>query len=129
MNDHNTELAEGSLLHRVFGITPGYAPFWFCSRNTCAGFDLLTAIASAAIICVFFLPARGSWWTLSIGIPLAIAWLVLAIPFQNRERWGRARRRRGECVWCGQENTMPEIACSMCNRIANAGNAHRRSDM
>ena len=121
MNAHNWHITEGSLLHRACRIPPGYAPLWFCSRNTCAGFDLLTAVATAVIGCMMFLPTRVGWWTWSICLPIAIAWLVFAIPFQNRERWGRARRRRGECVWCGQANTNPGVACSRCDRIADEG--------
>ena len=121
MNAHNSDITEGSLLHRALRITPGYAPVWFCSRNTCAGFDLLTAIATVVVGCMMFLPNRIGWWTWAICLPIAIVWLVFAIPFQNQERWGRAWRRRGECVWCGQENTIPGTACSQCGRIAESG--------
>ncbi len=123
MNDHHPVIAEGAFLHRVFGITPGYASVWLCSRKPCEGVDLLTAIASVTIICMIVLAARVGWWMWLVCIPILIAWLVLTIPFQNRERWGRARRRRGECVWCGQENTIPGTACSKCGRIGKAGSA------
>jgi hypothetical protein len=118
MNAHNSDITEGSLLHRALRITPGYAPVWFCSRNTCAGFDLLTAIATGAIGCMIFLPTRIGWWTWWLGVPIVIACLVFGIPFQDRERWGRARRRRGECVWCGQKDTSPDVPCRKCDRIA-----------
>ena len=121
MNVHNSDITGGSRLHRAFRITPGYAPLWFCSRSTCAGFDLLTAVASGVIGCMVFLPTRVGWWTWSICLPIGIAWLVFAIPFQNRERLGRARRRRGECVWCGQANTNPRVPCSKCHRIVDEG--------
>jgi hypothetical protein len=117
----NSDITEGSLLHRALRITPGYAPVWFCSRNTCAGFDLLTAIATVVIACMMFLPTHVGWWTWLICLPIATAWLVFAIPFQNRERWGRARRRRGECVWCGQADTSPDVPCPKCDRLALDG--------
>ena len=119
----NPDITEGSLLHRAFRITPGYAPVWLCSRNTCAGIDLLTAVGSVALGCMMFLPKHVGWWTWWISLPILIACPVFALPFQNRERWGRARRRRGECVWCGQADTNPDDPCPKCDRIAVEGHA------
>lgn len=123
MDGHQPRIAEGAFLHWVLGITPGYAPVWLCSRNSCEGIDLLTPIAPAMFICMIILAVRVGLWTWLICLPLLMGCLVLVVPFESRERLGRARRRRGECVWCGWENIAPGAACSQCGRIAKAGGA------
>ena len=84
MNAHNSDITEGSLLHRALRITPGYAPVWFCSRNSCAGFDLLTAIATVVVGCMMFLPNRIGWWTWAICSPLRSYGWCLRFPFRIR---------------------------------------------
>ncbi len=121
MTGHHARVDEGAFLHRVLGITPGNAPVWLCSRNPCEGIDLLTPIAPAIFICMIILAVRVGLWTWLICFPLLAGCFVLVVPFESRERLGRARRRRGECVWCGQENMAPGAACSQCGRIAKAG--------
>src|SRR5438105_10455642 len=97
-------VAPGSLLHRLLRITPGYTPEWFCSRDECLGMDLLIAgEVGVGFGSVLTAQCRGWWWLVPPALA-AVVWfgLKVHIPFQDRERWGRARRRRGECVWCGQ---------------------------
>lgn len=53
-------------------------------------------------------------WAMALMFVGIVAWsIVLGKPF-DRERWGRARKRRGECVWCGMENTLPNDVCKQC---------------
>jgi hypothetical protein len=61
--------------------------------------------------------SQGLW--LAVVLPIVILFLVFVhAPFDRRERWGRARRRRGECVWCGQTGVEPG---SRCDRCGNCG--------
>jgi hypothetical protein len=109
-------VAAGSHLHRLLRITPGYAPAWLCSRNTCEGIDLLTLAPVIGFIASAALAKWASAWILVVAVPILVSWLVFAFEFSQRERWGRARRRRGECVWCGQPKTVSGVACPTCLR-------------
>jgi hypothetical protein len=106
MDKPSPKIAPASLLHRLLGLTPGHAPTWICSRNSCEGLDLLIFVEVIAIFGACLLGQfHGLWWLLAVVVPAVIFfWLYLHQPFANRERWGRARRRRDECVWCGKEN-------------------------
>jgi hypothetical protein len=55
-------------------------------------------------------------WLLALGsITLIAAFFIFVhMPFDNRERLGRARRRRGECVWCGQADVYIGDRCPTC---------------
>ena len=50
--------------------------------------------------------------------PVLVACLrfLLYLPFAFREHWGRARRRRGECVWCGEQDVAAGTECRACRR-------------
>jgi hypothetical protein len=104
-----------SILHWFFNIAPGTAPSWLCS-NTCPGFDLLVAVeVFPIIVALIFGAARGLWWALLVAIP-GVLWFLLSVhgPFESHERLWRARRRRGECVWCGRVGVGPGGSCQGC---------------
>ena len=105
----------GSPLHRVFGITPGFAPPWLCSHSSCGGVDVTVAALVAVSFAAFaWGMARGWGWEL--GVPAVWGACYLAGAFWDRERLGRARRRRGECVWCGRADTAAGTRCTGCGR-------------
>ncbi len=110
------KVAPGSPLHRLLRLAPGSVPPWFCSRDSCTGFDLLIAVEVGLILGALLLGQfHGLWWPLAVAIPSVILfWAFVHAPFENRERWGRARRRRGECVWCGQAGVEPGSHCEGC---------------
>ena len=47
MESARPKVRAGSILHRLLGVTPGYAPMWLSSRDSCNGFDLLAAVQAA----------------------------------------------------------------------------------
>jgi hypothetical protein len=103
-------------LHRFLGIAPGAAPPWLCAPDACQGFDLLQAAELVIIAGVVVLGVvRGSWRPLLVAIP-AMAWFGLRVhaPFEGHERLWRARRRRGECPWCGRRGDGPGGSCRGC---------------
>src|SRR4051812_7658513 len=106
------EIATGSSLHRLLRIRPGYAPAWFCARDSCTGIDLLMGVEVGLVFASLLLGKLGGWWLVPLALA-AVARFAVAVhlPFESRERWGRARRRRGECVWCGQPGASPAVAC------------------
>jgi hypothetical protein len=108
--------SRGSVIHRVLGIAPGAAPSWRCSPDSCQGFDLLIALEVGLIVVgVVPVPARGSWWPVPIALAaVTLFWLCVHAPFERHERRGRARRRRGECVWCGRIGLGPGSSCPEC---------------
>jgi hypothetical protein len=114
MIENLPKVAPGSLLHWLLRLTPGYAPPWLCSRDQCADLDLLVVLEACLIFGTLLLAKlSGLWWPAIVVAPSAILFaMVLHVPFQSRERWGRARRRRGECVWCGLLNVEPGGDCS-----------------
>jgi hypothetical protein len=105
-----------SALHRLLRITPGYAPEWLCSRDSCTGIDLLTAVPAlpflgAAVLSKLF----GWWWVWLPVLPFMLLFMRYAcLPFESRERAGRARRRRGECARCGRSGLEIGGICSGC---------------
>ena len=115
MDEPFPKIAPASLLHRLLGLTPGYAPMWVCSRDSCLGIDIF-AIAPTVIIIASFVLGHllGSSWLPAVLPATIIFWIFVYLRFENRERWGRARRRRGECVWCGQAGSEPGSPCGKC---------------
>jgi hypothetical protein len=105
-----------SVLHRFLGITPGAAPAWLCSLDGCQGFDLFVAVEDSLIIVGLVLgPARGFWWPLLIALAAVTSFgFCVHVPFERYERRARARRRRGECVWCGRHGFAPGSGCPEC---------------
>ncbi len=85
--------ASASVLHRLFRITPGDAPAWLCSRHQCAGFDVLGAFESGALVlCVVIGKTSGLWCPLPVAIAAVILFAAcIQQPFARRERFGRAR--------------------------------------
>jgi hypothetical protein len=122
MDSHVPQVREASLLHRLFRITPGYAPEWAylglgggCGGSWggwIAGVALWGALIAGAVAgyalgwCVFPL----------VTVPIVAISIVVSGGFENRERFGRARLHRGECVWCGRPDTAPTSECPACGR-------------
>ena len=104
----------GSVLHRLTGVTPGYAPGWVCSRNSCDGFDLFAVINCCGLISLLALGLFVSDWSCAVTVPVCAAVFLLLEGFSDRERFGRARLYRGECVWCGRTQTLPRSNCPNC---------------
>ena len=85
-----------SWLHRALRIRPGHASTFVSSKNDCTGFGLLLAIDLVLISA-----AMVSW---RISLPFSVAIIALCIgfclcieqPFRARERFARAKIRRGE---------------------------------
>jgi hypothetical protein len=83
-------------LHQALRIRPGRAPKFVCSKNNCTGFDLLLAIDLVLIGA-----AMVSW---RISLPVSVTIITFGIgfcfcieqPFRARERFARAKIRRGE---------------------------------
>jgi len=110
------KIARGSVPHRLLGFTTGYAPPWFCTRNACTGFDFLDVLAFIGFLALLLLFQFYSVWTGIVGLVPIVCWWILIGSFKNRERWGRARRRRIECVWCGRKGTPSGSDCPACQR-------------
>src|SRR4051812_9488851 len=110
------KVRNGSRLHWMTGITPGYAPAWFCSRNSCNGFDFLTGVTSATCIIAVPLVLIYGGWAWAVALPVIAGVIVPVERFVGRERFGRARLHRGECVWCGRPDTPPGTVCPACAR-------------
>lgn len=103
-----------SWLHRKLGMTPGDVPDWLITRHSCSSIDVIMAGMMPFILgTVICLAAR--LWLFSI---LQVAFLVLVQqfvgPFQSREFLARARRRRDECIWCGQFEVPAGSVCGRC---------------
>lgn len=109
-------VAPGSSLHRMMGLTPGYAPVWLCGRSRCIGLDIPSMVPGALFLAAC---AASRWWAWLSFLALTILyWALVYEPFAGREQWGRARRRRGECVWCGQDGVASYSVCAACGRRA-----------
>src|SRR5713226_5335892 len=113
----NPKIVEASFLHRVLRIRPGFAPLWLQSRNACDGWSLPFFLVVLAVFSMFFVVSLVGWWSLLFGAPLIFVGFKVSGSFENRERWGRARRRRGDCVWCGREETPARSVCPTCDRL------------
>lgn len=87
------KVAPGSPLHRLLWLTPGYAPAWFLSRSACEGIDVLMLPVAVLVLSagwVSKLPGWGwVWFPAIVLIVLHIRYVYM--PFESRERWGRAR--------------------------------------
>ena len=110
------KFAPPSLLHRILRTAPGRAPAWLCSRNSCDGFDLLVGFE----IVILLIPLVASWisgaywpWIPTLVTFGLFLWFV-HVPFADRERKGRARLNRGECIWCGTPNVPTGAECPAC---------------
>ena len=110
------KIRKASLLHRLLGITPGYAPAWLWSHDACLGIDILNLIGGGAVLITLILGQIYSAWIWLIGIPFIVCWLRITLDFEKRERLGRSRLRRGECVWCGRSDTPSGVDCPACHR-------------
>jgi hypothetical protein len=111
------KVREGSLVHRLFGITPGYAPerAYRACRGSCE-----PSWREFVLVCLLTGCAFLVWWAYGwpgVAVQSAVV-LITAVPvarFVSRERFGRARLYRGECVWCGN-TAPPESDCLACGR-------------
>lgn len=112
-------VAPGSFLHRALKITPGFAPTSLCSQDNCGGMDLLAFLGGVIAFAGFPAAKFGfGWWWPVLGIAVAALFLSrISVPFHSRERWGRVRRRRGECVWCGAPSIPPGSDCFSCGLL------------
>ena|ERR1700733_1321181 len=110
-------VAPPSLLHRWLRLTPGYAPKLVLAGGICNGFNLLSFLEVVIVLGAYMAWSKlGLWWLPMLLLPAAVlAFIFLDYPFEQRERWGRARRRREECVWCGNAGVKPGILCQKCN--------------
>jgi hypothetical protein len=114
-------IAPPSLLHRRLRVTPGRVPSLICA-TTCEGFDVFVPLLGFPL---FFwlcnlLAGTSRWplpWMIAIPIVCGLGF-AFYLPFQDRERFGRARRRRGECVWCGQANVASKTVCPRCEKTS-----------
>ena len=99
-----SKIALGSPLHRLLRLTPGFVPTWICSRDNYTGFELLIGLEVCLVLGGVLLGQfQGHWWLLAVLIPPVVAFgFFVHVPFMRQEQRARARRRRGECVWCGQ---------------------------
>ncbi len=99
-----------SPLHRLLRIQPGMAPRWLGSRDACAGLGLLDVLAASPLIAAFAVAQAHGWapGLLAAAMYPPLAWL--SERFSSAERWGRARRRRGECPHCGRPG-LPGTTC------------------
>jgi hypothetical protein len=105
-------IVTSSQLHKRLGVTPGDIPAWLMSTH-CEGFDLMVVIAGipffAGIACVGL--AFGSsfwfvWLPLSVACFTTVGLLCWAMEkLYAPERLARARKKRGECIWCGAKNS------------------------
>jgi hypothetical protein len=86
------------------------------------GIDLVFIVEAGAVFATLMLGKTLGWWLPAAIIPVVIYFFAFVhMPFQNRERWGRARRRRGECVWCGKEDIELGTRCCNCGATAERG--------
>ena len=110
-----------STLHRFLGLAPGEVPVWLLSRDSCAGLDLLSSLLAVfGVAGIMVGSSLGIWWGLVSAVPI-IPFGLLVVRFDAAERWARARRRRGECVWCGHAeahggHTCPSIGAKTAPR-------------
>jgi hypothetical protein len=113
MDSPAPRIREGSFIHRLFGVTPGYAPRWVYGRDGtwlylgCVGLFFAGMAAGRAY---------GLWVLWYVALPLGVIWLHVTGRFEDRERFGRARLHRRECVWCGHPDTAPTTDCPACGR-------------
>lgn len=80
-------------------------PTLLASCRRCAGgFDVLTAVQSLALVAAIVLWKLSHPIAAMLTVCVVVAFaMVLEIPFENTERWARARIRRGECTRCGSQ--------------------------
>jgi hypothetical protein len=111
-------IRQGSVLHRLFGVTPGYAPQWVYGLGCgCDGGWIPGAGFVALVITGVTAGATYGWWVLwAVALPLVVIWIHITMRFEDRERFGRARLHRRECVWCGRPDTAPAGDCPACGR-------------
>jgi hypothetical protein len=110
------KIREASLVHRVFCLTPGYAPNWAyaCCGGCEGGLDCVIAIG--LVIAGVKAGKEYGWWILVVSVAVSVSWLDLIGRFAGRERFGRARIHRKECVWCGQTDVARGSVCPACSR-------------
>jgi hypothetical protein len=112
------KIRETSFVHGLFGVTPGHAPGWVyaCCCGGCEGAVIMFVPAGALAAGVVAGRLYGWWWLLVLLLPPAVLWFAGMAQFGGREHSGRARLRRGECVWCGRADTAPGTVCATCGR-------------
>jgi hypothetical protein len=110
------KIREASLVHRVFCLTPGHAPNWTyaCCGGCEGGLDYVIAIG--LVIAGVKAGKEYGWWILVVSVAVSVSWLDLIGRFAGRERFGRARIHRKECVWCGQTDVARGSVCPACSR-------------
>jgi hypothetical protein len=111
-------IAEGSWLHRRLSMIPGHVPKWLCG-NSCEGVDVFFLLVIISILAGLLGSAllHPSVFFLTVALNCLFVCFIY-LPFQYREHWGRARRRRDECVWCGQPGTASDCVCATCGRVS-----------
>ena len=99
-----------SWLHRFLRIEPGRAPWWVCSRDSCAGIDVLSFVGSLISLLAMLLCRAHALVAAALAILTVMFAIYAMIPFETCERRARARRRRNECIFCGRalESQSPE---------------------
>jgi hypothetical protein len=93
-----------SVLHRLMGIVPGYAPGWICSKSMC-GDGSLDALDIGLLLLVLGLWPLGRLASLAFGgdrfggldrsaaVGIAVVYGVLAFRFRSVEHKGRVAIR------------------------------------
>ena len=114
MNDRSLK---PSLLHRVCRLRPGSVPNWFASRHSCEGLDILIAFDVAFAVAGVLLWQHAVLPSVVLITTAVMFVAFVHMPFESVERFARARRRRGECVACGQKLRRGEqrscLSCDM----------------
>jgi hypothetical protein len=114
MTQTSTKITPASILHRLLRVTPGSVPNWITACS-CEGWSLFIVLEI-----IFLFVALAAWTRLSPWISLVLIAAIgafaflLEMPFEERELFGRARRRRRECVRCGRPDVAAQSPCSTC---------------
>lgn len=116
------EPVEPSLLHRMFRIRLGHAPpMVFGCGSDCGTSSVFFTIAGFMAAVVFYTTMAGfrasPHWLHGLWLlPMIVVVFRLSNRFESRERFARARIRRGECFGCGEklENTLGNY-CETCS--------------
>lgn len=113
LNDYNAAIMAGpvepSYLHRLFRIPLGHAPpcVWN-GGGDCGPGSGFFAIPAFLLFVVIYMTIAGfrasSHWFHGLWLlPIIVILFRLSDRFESRERFARARIRRGECFGCGEK--------------------------